>query len=50
MRDARQISSREVSQGVQRHVLGSTTWFGMAAPRYSAFLTTMLISVCRAYT
>ncbi|KPI00696.1 CopG-like domain-containing protein DNA-binding protein [Actinobacteria bacterium OK006] len=28
MRDARQISAREVSQGVQRHVLDQTTWFG----------------------
>lgn len=28
MRDARHISSREVSQGVQRHVLDQTTWFG----------------------
>jgi hypothetical protein len=27
MRDARQISSREVSHGVQRHVLAQTTWF-----------------------
>lgn len=28
MRDARRISAREVSQGVQRHVLCQTTWFG----------------------
>ncbi|MEU0398480.1 hypothetical protein ABZ208_38275, partial [Streptomyces sp. NPDC006208] len=28
MRDAQQISAREVSQGVQRHVLDQTTWFG----------------------
>lgn len=28
MRDARRISTREVSQGVQRHVLAQTTWFG----------------------
>lgn len=28
MRDARQISSREVSQGVQRDALHQTTWFG----------------------
>ncbi len=28
MRDARQISVRGVSHGVQRHVLGQTTWFG----------------------
>lgn len=28
MRDARQSSAREVSHGVQRHVLHQTTWFG----------------------
>lgn len=28
MRNARRISTREVSQGVQRHVLAQTTWFG----------------------
>jgi hypothetical protein len=28
MRDARQISAREVSHGVQRHVLAWATWFG----------------------
>jgi hypothetical protein len=44
MRDARQISAREVSQGVQRHVLDETTWFGStvmahsgAAPLVSSF-------------
>lgn len=28
MRDARKISARENSQGVQRHVLGSASWSG----------------------
>jgi hypothetical protein len=35
MRDARQISAREVSQGVQRHVLDSTTWLGSTVMAHS---------------
>lgn len=35
MRDARQISSREVSQGVQRHVLTQTTWLGSTVVAHS---------------
>ncbi|SFG98857.1 hypothetical protein SAMN02787118_13648 [Streptomyces mirabilis] len=35
MRDARQISARGVSQGVQRHVLDQTTWFGSTVMAHS---------------
>ena len=35
MRDARRFSAREVSQGVQRHVLGQTTWFGSTVTAHS---------------
>lgn len=35
MRDARQISAREVSHGVQRHVLDYTTWSGSTVMAYS---------------
>ena len=35
MRDARRISAREVSQGVQRHVLDQTTWFGSTVMAHS---------------
>lgn len=28
MRDARRFSTREVSHGVQRHILAQTTWLG----------------------
>lgn len=35
MRDARQISSREVSQGVHRHVLTQTTWLGSTVTAHS---------------
>lgn len=35
MRDARQISAREVSQGVQRHFLDWTTWFGSTVMAHS---------------
>jgi hypothetical protein len=52
MRDARQISAREVSQGVQRHVLDQTTWFGStvmahcgAAPPVCEHLTASFDSV-----
>lgn len=34
MRDARQISARGVSHGVQRHVLAQTTWFGSTVVAY----------------
>lgn len=34
MRNARQISAREVSHGVQRHVLAQTTWFGSTVMAY----------------
>lgn len=35
MRDARRFSAREVSQGVQRHVLAQTTWFGSTVMAHS---------------
>ncbi len=35
MRDARHISSREVSHGVQRHVLTQTTWLGSTVMAHS---------------
>lgn len=35
MRDARHISSREVSQGVQRLVLAWTTWLGSTVRQHS---------------
>jgi hypothetical protein len=35
MRDARRFSAREVSQGVQRHVLDQTTWFGSTVMAHS---------------
>jgi len=35
MRDARQISAREVSQGVQRHVLDQTTGLGSTVMAHS---------------
>lgn len=36
MRDARRFSAREVSQGVQRHVLAQTTWFGSTVVAHSS--------------
>lgn len=35
MRDARRFSAREVSHGVQRHVLAQTTWFGSTVMAHS---------------
>jgi hypothetical protein len=35
MRDARRFSAREVSQGVQRHVLDQTTWLGSTVMAHS---------------
>jgi len=35
MRDARRFSAREVSHGVQRHVLGQTTWSGSTVMAHS---------------
>ncbi|GAA2231703.1 hypothetical protein GCM10010232_17900 [Streptomyces amakusaensis] len=35
MRDARRISTREVSHGVQRHVLAQTTWLGSTVMAHS---------------
>jgi hypothetical protein len=36
MRDARRFSAREVSHGVQRHVLAQTTWSGSTVVRSAA--------------
>ena len=35
MRDARRFSAREVSLGVQRHVLDQTTWLGSTVMAHS---------------
>jgi hypothetical protein len=42
MRDARRFSAREVSHGVQRHVLAQTTWSGSTVVAHSGAVPLVL--------
>lgn len=47
MCDARQISTRGVSQGVQRHVLAWATWFGSTVGAHSGVVPTVFERLTR---
>ena len=47
MRDARQISSREVSQGVQRHVLAQATWVGSTVVGHGGAVPPVFVALHR---